>query len=57
MAEKRDYYEVLGINRKANENEIKKAYRSWQRSIILIQTAVMQVQNRSLKRSRRLIRF
>lgn len=27
MAEKRDYYEVLGINRKANENEIKKAYR------------------------------
>ena len=27
MAAKRDYYEVLGINRNADEKEIKKAYR------------------------------
>jgi len=28
MADKRNYYEVLGINKNANEDEIKKAYRS-----------------------------
>ena len=27
MAEKRDYYEVLGIEKNANADEIKKAYR------------------------------
>ena len=27
MAEKRDYYEVLGIDKSASEDEIKKAYR------------------------------
>lgn len=28
MAEKRDYYEVLGVQKNANADEIKKAYRS-----------------------------
>ena len=27
MADKRDYYEVLGVNKNATENEIKRAYR------------------------------
>ena len=27
MAEKRDYYEVLGVQKNANADEIKKAYR------------------------------
>lgn len=33
---KRDYYEVLGIKKDANQDEIKKAYREMAKNIILM---------------------
>lgn len=36
MASKRDFYEVLGISKTANADEIKRAYRKKQNNIIPI---------------------
>ena len=36
MAEKRDYYEVLGVSKNASDAEIKKLTVLWQKSIIPI---------------------
>ena len=50
MSAKRDYYEVLGVQKNADEAAIKKAYRKLAKSIIRIRMREMLRQNRSLKR-------
>lgn len=42
MSEKRDYYEVLGIQKGATEAEIKKAHKSSPASIIPILTPTIR---------------
>lgn len=50
MAEKRDYYEVLGIPKDADDAAIKKAYRALAKNTILIRTPATLPQRRSLKK-------
>ena len=50
MSAKRDYYDVLGVSRNADEAQIKKAYRSLPKSITRIQMQGMRRQSRSLKK-------
>ena len=59
MAEqKRDYYEVLGVDRNADEATIKKAYQiSWPKNTIRMRTREMQRQKRNSKRLRRHMQF
>lgn len=54
---KRDYYEVLGVNREAEEGAIKKAYRKLAKNIIRIRMQEMLRQSRDLKRLQKHIRF
>ncbi|CBL19654.1 DnaJ-class molecular chaperone with C-terminal Zn finger domain [Ruminococcus sp. SR1/5] len=50
MAVKRDYYDVLGIDRNADEKTIKKPIVNWPKNIIRIQTPVMQMPQINLKK-------
>ncbi len=50
---KRDYYEVLGIDKNADASAIKKAYGNLQKNIIRIQIKTIRTQNRSLRKSRK----
>lgn len=50
---KRDYYEVLGIDKNADASAIKKAYRKLAKNIIRIRIKTIRTQNRSLRKSRK----
>ena len=50
MAEKRDYYEVLGIQKGATEEEIKKAYRKKQENVTPICTPMIPPMLKNFRR-------
>ncbi|EEG89001.1 hypothetical protein COPCOM_03091 [Coprococcus comes ATCC 27758] len=50
MAAKRDYYEVLGVAKNADEKTIKKLTGSWRRSIIRIPMPEIRMQKRNSKK-------
>ena len=56
MADKRDYYEVLGVQKGASEDEIKKAYRQSAKNTIPTFTPATRTARRSSRRSTRLTR-
>ena len=56
MNAKRDYYEVLGVERTADENAIKKAYRKLARSIIQIPIKEIHRQRKNSKKQQKPMR-
>ena len=57
MAVKRDYYEILGIQKNADDNAIKKAYRKLAKKYHPDTNGGDPGRRRSLKRSRRHIPY
>jgi len=47
---KRDFYDILGVDKNASEAELKKAYRKVATNITLIKTQMMLVRKKSLKK-------
>lgn len=50
METKRDYYEVLGVSRNADEKEIKRAYRKLAKNIIPIRMRETRMRKRNLRK-------
>lgn len=55
--EKRDYYEVLGVQKGASSDEIKKHTEKQQRSIIPILILMTKLQKKNSKNATKLMRF
>lgn len=50
MADKRDYYEVLGVDRNADDATLKRAYRKLAKNITLIQIPEIKMPKQNLKK-------
>ena len=57
MADKRDYYEVLGVDKNADSATIKKAYRKLAKKYHRMQTREMKKQLQSLRKHQRHTQF
>lgn len=57
MEKKRDYYEVLGVNKDADSSAIKKAYRKLAKNTTRTPMPVMQRQKNDSKKSQKLMQY
>ena len=57
MAEKRDYYEVLGVDKSATDQDLKRLIVSWLKSITRTPILVIKKPKRNLKRLPKRMRY